>query len=217
MKRYINSIGFNYTPLTCFIFFFCEAFVKVGGYEALYHGYMNAIPDTLLNATASNNTCGYPPDTAWTMLRGPTDPDMPWPGFLLGQTPASIWYWCADQVRFPTILMHFDSVGKFNRIFLWSDDGAASAGGEEFVACAGRNAVRRLHQAAARLHHGHPRNDLARPLPQRSGVRRSRCVRSGLRKPIQLLKHRLPEARPRTDASRSVIDYRFRFDFATNR
>ena len=22
------------------------------------------------------------------------------PGFLLGQTPASIWYWCADQVYF---------------------------------------------------------------------------------------------------------------------
>ena len=28
------------------------------------------------------------------------DPDMPWPGFLLGQTPASIWYWCADQVSY---------------------------------------------------------------------------------------------------------------------
>lgn len=26
------------------------------------------------------------------ILRGPRDPDLPWPGFLLGQTPASIWY-----------------------------------------------------------------------------------------------------------------------------
>lgn len=26
------------------------------------------------------------------ILRSPMDPDLPWPGFLLGQTPASIWY-----------------------------------------------------------------------------------------------------------------------------
>ena len=32
------------------------------------------------------------------MLREPVNSDMPWPAFLLGQTPASIWYWCADQV-----------------------------------------------------------------------------------------------------------------------
>jgi len=33
------------------------------------------------------------------MLREPTDPDVPWPAFLFGQTPASIWYWCTDQVK----------------------------------------------------------------------------------------------------------------------
>ena len=95
----------------------------MGGYEALYHGYLKAVPsDALANSiTSTSNTtfslandtiittnitmatetdkCGYPPENAWNMLRGPTDPDMPWPGFLLGQTPASIWYWCADQVR----------------------------------------------------------------------------------------------------------------------
>ena len=32
------------------------------------------------------------------MLKHVDDPDMPWLGFLLGQTPSSIWYWCADQV-----------------------------------------------------------------------------------------------------------------------
>ena len=77
--------------------YYFAAFVKVGGYEALYYSYLTALPDTLINST-SNSTCGHPPETAWKMLRGPTDPDMPWPGFLLGQTPASIWYWCADQV-----------------------------------------------------------------------------------------------------------------------
>uniref|UniRef100_A0A8C6VAA0 Solute carrier family 5 member 3 n=1 Tax=Neogobius melanostomus TaxID=47308 RepID=A0A8C6VAA0_9GOBI len=38
------------------------------------------------------------------ILRGPTDPDLPWPGFLLGQTPASLWYWCADQVIVQRVL-----------------------------------------------------------------------------------------------------------------
>ncbi|KAF4119114.1 hypothetical protein G5714_001165 [Onychostoma macrolepis] len=30
--------------------------------------------------------------------------DLPWPAFLLGQTPASIWYWCADQVIVQRVL-----------------------------------------------------------------------------------------------------------------
>lgn len=33
-----------------------------------------------------------PKPEALKILRGPRDPDLPWPGFLLGQTPASIWY-----------------------------------------------------------------------------------------------------------------------------
>lgn len=32
------------------------------------------------------------------------DEDIPWPGFILGQTPASIWYWCADQVIVQRVL-----------------------------------------------------------------------------------------------------------------
>ena len=32
------------------------------------------------------------------MLRGISDPEMPWLGFILGQTPATIWYWCSDQM-----------------------------------------------------------------------------------------------------------------------
>jgi len=71
-------------------------FVHVGGYEQLYHRYMMAIPNTTL--ANSNDTCGHPRDDAWFMLRDATTSDMPWPAFLLGQTPASIWYWCTDQV-----------------------------------------------------------------------------------------------------------------------
>ena len=46
-----------------------------------------------------NVTCGgVPRPDSFVMLRDPGHSDMPWPGFLLGQTPASVWYWCADQV-----------------------------------------------------------------------------------------------------------------------
>ena len=61
-----------------------------------------------------NSTCGLPREDAWQVLREAQHSDMPWPGFLLGQTPASIWwgwsatsqrftflvsrYWCADQM-----------------------------------------------------------------------------------------------------------------------
>ena len=43
-------------------------------------------------------TCGVPKSDSWVILREPVGSDMPWPGFIFGQTPASIWYWCADQV-----------------------------------------------------------------------------------------------------------------------
>ncbi|VDL94960.1 unnamed protein product [Schistocephalus solidus] len=46
---------------------------------------------------SSEFTCRLPSSKAFVMLRGVSDPEMPWLGFLLGQTPASIWYWCADQ------------------------------------------------------------------------------------------------------------------------
>jgi hypothetical protein len=92
------------------------AFNEIGGYEQLYVKYYNAIPSNLanllttptsnLNQTSSINQtisnvwlkCGLPNKNAFQMLRGITDHDMPWLGFLIGQTPSSIWYWCSDQV-----------------------------------------------------------------------------------------------------------------------
>ena len=61
------------------------SFVKVGGYSELYYKYHNAIPNTTLHNP--NTTCGLPREDAWIMLRDPVESDMPWPGFLLGQTP----------------------------------------------------------------------------------------------------------------------------------
>uniref|UniRef100_UPI00398F216B sodium/myo-inositol cotransporter-like n=1 Tax=Pristiophorus japonicus TaxID=55135 RepID=UPI00398F216B len=83
--------------------------VKVGGFEELKRRYMLASPNVTSVITSFNlsstNTCRiHPKDDALKMLREPTDEDIPWPGFLLGQTPASIWYWCADQVIVQRVL-----------------------------------------------------------------------------------------------------------------
>ncbi|TPP57400.1 Sodium:myo inositol cotransporter, partial [Fasciola gigantica] len=104
------------------------SFVRVGGFSGLLTGYGRAIASLNASAPASaqlirqlanvslqrNITsltelswdtrvdsslrCSLPSTQAFRLLRGVNDPDMPWLGFLLGQTPASIWYWCADQM-----------------------------------------------------------------------------------------------------------------------
>jgi sodium/myo-inositol cotransporter 3 len=61
------------------------SFHKVGGFAGLVRAY------------PSIDICGAPGEP-WQMLRHARDPHMPWAGFVFGQTPASIWYWCTDQV-----------------------------------------------------------------------------------------------------------------------
>ncbi|XP_078000583.1 sodium/glucose cotransporter 4-like [Glandiceps talaboti] len=70
-------------------------FLEVGGLTGLVEKYPYSYPNETLY---ENNTCGIPRDDAFKMWRDPIDSDMPWPGFFLGQMPASLWYWCADQV-----------------------------------------------------------------------------------------------------------------------
>uniref|UniRef100_A0A803TMW8 Sodium/myo-inositol cotransporter n=1 Tax=Anolis carolinensis TaxID=28377 RepID=A0A803TMW8_ANOCA len=82
---------------------------EVGGFEELKRRYMLAKPNVtsiLLTYNLSNtNSCHVDPKPdSLRMLREPTDEDIPWPGFLLGQTPASVWYWCADQVIVQRVL-----------------------------------------------------------------------------------------------------------------
>ena len=81
-------------PLTLVVDLF-TGFYEVGGYEGLRQKYMVAVANDTLH---SNSTCGWPRPDSFTMLRAPIGTDMPWPGFIFGQTIASIWYWCADQV-----------------------------------------------------------------------------------------------------------------------
>lgn len=70
-------------------------FSEVGGYEGLKDKYMMAVSNDTLY---SNSSCGRPREDSFVMLRDPINSDMPWAGFIFGQTIASIWYWCADQV-----------------------------------------------------------------------------------------------------------------------
>ena len=92
-KLVSECLGNNYYSV------YFSAFQEVGGYEALQYKYMQAVP----KLTHENTSCGLPRDDSWIMLRHPVNSDLPWPAFLLGQTPASIWYWCADQVCPPSL------------------------------------------------------------------------------------------------------------------
>ncbi|XP_072472961.1 sodium/myo-inositol cotransporter [Notamacropus eugenii] len=83
--------------------------MEVGGFEEVKKRYMLATPNVtsiLLTYNLSNtNSCNvHPKPDSLKMLREPTDEDVPWPGFILGQTPASVWYWCADQVIVQRVL-----------------------------------------------------------------------------------------------------------------
>lgn len=71
------------------------SFQKIGGYENLYLKYMDT---SHINMSLPNVECAMPKPNSFQMLRDLYDTDMPWLGFLLGQTPSSIWYWCSDQV-----------------------------------------------------------------------------------------------------------------------
>ena len=71
------------------------SFYEIGGMRNLYVKYMDT---SKFNMSTPNIYCALPKSNAFTILRGVNDPDMPWLGFLLGQTPGSIWYWCSDQV-----------------------------------------------------------------------------------------------------------------------
>ncbi|XP_053561931.1 sodium/myo-inositol cotransporter [Bombina bombina] len=85
------------------------SFVEIGGFEEVKRRYMLATPNVtsilLTHNFTNTNSCHVTPKPdSLRMLREPSDEDLPWPGFLLGQTPASVWYWCADQVIVQRVL-----------------------------------------------------------------------------------------------------------------
>ncbi|XP_064103539.1 sodium/mannose cotransporter SLC5A10-like isoform X3 [Macrobrachium nipponense] len=84
------------------LFVMAKGLEQVGGYSELQTKYLAAIPDKLVE----NSTCGLPRVDSWRMLRDadPSTSDMPWPAFLTGQMPASIWYWCTDQMMVQRVM-----------------------------------------------------------------------------------------------------------------
>ncbi|UYV60987.1 SLC5A3 [Cordylochernes scorpioides] len=77
-----------------------KALMEMGTYSEFQQRYMEAVPSKLI----PNSTCGLPDKSSWQLLRSWDDPNLPWLGFILGQTPASIWYWCADQMMVQRLL-----------------------------------------------------------------------------------------------------------------
>jgi solute carrier family 5 (sodium/myo-inositol cotransporter), member 3 len=69
-------------------------FVRLGGFNGLWREYPLARP----NVTVPNTTCHEPHEHWNKMLASAHDDYMPWAGFVFGQMPGQIWYWCTDQV-----------------------------------------------------------------------------------------------------------------------
>ena len=90
-----DTLSYETTSMKCKIFL-STAFKDVGGYDGMVRQYETAMTNE--SYRVPNTTCHLPDKNAFRMLREADDDYMPWAGFLLGQTPGSIWYWCADQV-----------------------------------------------------------------------------------------------------------------------
>ena len=79
------------------------SYSEIGGIPNLYRRFLNATPPIIpssyrdnitnlwVNQTMASRTCGQPTEKSFQMLRGISDPDMPWLGFFLGHTPNTIW------------------------------------------------------------------------------------------------------------------------------
>jgi len=113
------------------------AFKEIGGYENLYIKYMQAIPESNLtnstNQTSKYLECGMPKENSFQILRDISDKEMPWLGFIIGQTPTSIWYWCNDQVRIHYYLIIIYTNFKNTKL----DDGSTYISCKKPITCTG--------------------------------------------------------------------------------
>ena len=77
---------------------------EIGGFESLRVQYMNAVPNSTLEAMAYSNfsntsQCGIPTDNAWQIFRAADAGDYPWPGVVFGIFLLSAQYFCTNQVN----------------------------------------------------------------------------------------------------------------------
>ncbi|CAO2632403.1 Sodium/myo-inositol cotransporter [Lemmus lemmus] len=101
-----ESLGWNLYVSVILLIGMTALLTVTGGLVAvIYTDTLQALLMIIGALTLMTNSCNvHPKDDALKMLRDPTDEDVPWPGFILGQTPASVWYWCADQVIVQRVL-----------------------------------------------------------------------------------------------------------------
>lgn len=74
--------------------------VKVGGYEEMMALFLPAVSNG--DALLTNSSCGLAPSNFDHIFREASDPNYPWPGVLIGANILSYWYFCTDQVSFPS-------------------------------------------------------------------------------------------------------------------
>ncbi|CAL1288651.1 unnamed protein product [Larinioides sclopetarius] len=78
---------------------------KVGGYSQLIKDFGDIpINDSFVGYNDQNESCSAVPDNYMSLLRSPSDPELPITGMTFGLTISAIWYWCSDQVIVQRVL-----------------------------------------------------------------------------------------------------------------
>ncbi|GFU52890.1 hypothetical protein NPIL_363701 [Nephila pilipes] len=72
---------------------------KVGGYSDLVKGFGEiTVNESYVGFSSTNESCSAVPKNYMSLLRSPTDPQLPGTGMIFGLTISAVWYWCSDQV-----------------------------------------------------------------------------------------------------------------------
>ncbi|XP_066111117.1 sodium/glucose cotransporter 1-like [Saccopteryx bilineata] len=75
------------------------AFAEVGGYQELWHKYLNAKPTIIHEGNwTAKPECYLPRLDSFHIFRDPIAGDFPWPGVIFGTPILSFYYWCTDQI-----------------------------------------------------------------------------------------------------------------------
>ncbi|KAF8768377.1 sodium/mannose cotransporter SLC5A10-like [Argiope bruennichi] len=78
---------------------------KVGGYSKLVKDFGDIpINDSFIGYNDRNESCSAVPENYMSLLRSPSDTELPITGMTFGLTISAIWYWCSDQVIVQRVL-----------------------------------------------------------------------------------------------------------------
>ncbi|XP_022109015.1 sodium/myo-inositol cotransporter 2-like isoform X2 [Acanthaster planci] len=74
------------------------AYMEVGGYSGMKERYLSQMSVSNDSFIKVGQTCGFPEENAFYVLRDPGQSNMPWAAFLFGYSSNALWMWCADQL-----------------------------------------------------------------------------------------------------------------------